>query len=156
MRNVFGRCSPVGSSFLAYLHWVDQVYPNLFRWGSSDPSERRNTEWFQCQDTMDLNLAHLNPFPYLEKRQCKQLMVAVDILSSDKQSQVGLCRRDSYMGDFFFQHTLSRACGSCSTAKAPVTTCVSAAAIEQLALRGVRSTFAETQAVSELFELSLP
>lgn len=81
MRNVFGRCSPVGSSFLAYLHWVDQVYPNLFRWGSSDPSERRNTEWFQCQDTMDLNLAHLNPFPYLEKRQCKQLMVAVDILS---------------------------------------------------------------------------
>lgn len=72
--------------------------------------------------------------------------MAADILSSGKRDEGGLCRRDFTVRVLFLPPHTKWDRGSCSTAKAPVTTCVSAAVAEQLVLRGVRSTFAETQA----------
>lgn len=73
--------------------------------------------------------------------------VAADIMSSGKRAGGGLCRRDFTVRVLFLPLHTKWDCGSCSTAKASATTCVSAAVAEQLVLRGVRNTFAETQAV---------
>lgn len=73
--------------------------------------------------------------------------VAADIMSSGKRAGGGLCRRDFTVRVLFLPLHTKWNSGSCSTAKASATTCVSAAVAEQLVLRGVRNTFAETQAV---------
>lgn len=87
------------ASWLTYIGWTNciQIFLGGVAWIHLS-AEIQNG--FNGKSRWILNLAYLNHSPCLEKRQCKQLMVTVDILSLDKQSQVGLCRKDSLKGDF--------------------------------------------------------